>query len=184
LLAESAGASELMILVMAFTGVRFGEVTALQVRDVDLLRNRLFVQRAWSDVGGRLVEAPPKSKKAREIPIPTTLREPLHKLVTNLRGPEALLFSTKHGAPLRYSNWRQDVFDPAVKAAGLHGLTPHGLRHTYAALVVQSGANPKVLQSTMGHSDIRLTLDTYGGLFGDDLDTLVAGLDKAIRGAV
>jgi integrase len=135
-------------------------------------------------VGGRLVEAPPKSKKAREIPIPTTLRDPLHKLVTNLRGPEALLFSTKHGAPLRYSKWRQDVFDPAVKAAGLHGLTPHGLRNTYAALVVQSGANPKVLQSTMGHSDIRLTLDTYGGLFGDDLDTLVAGLDKAIRGAV
>ena len=50
---------------------------------------------------------------------------------------------------------------------------------TYAALAVQAGANVKVLQKAMGHSDIRLTLDTYGGLFGDDLDALAASMDEA-----
>jgi integrase len=53
------------------------------------------------------------------------------------------------------------------------------LRHTYAALAVQAGANVKVLQKAMGHSDIRLTLDTCGGLFGDDLDALADRMDEA-----
>ncbi len=68
-----------------------------------------------------------------------------------------------------------------MKNAGLAGLTPHGLRHTYAALAVKAGANPKVLQVAMGHSDIRLTLDTYGGLFGDDLDSLAESMNAAVQ---
>jgi integrase len=63
------------------------------------------------------------------------------------------------------------------------GVTPHALRHTYAALAVSAGANPKVLEATLGHSDIRLILDTYGGLFGDDLDSLADSLDRAISNA-
>jgi len=45
---------------------------------------------------------------------------------------------------------------------------------------VQAGANPKALQSARGHSDIRLTLDTYGGLFDEDMDALGAQLDEAL----
>ncbi|MBM3690349.1 MAG: hypothetical protein FJW80_12005 [Actinobacteria bacterium] len=96
-----------------------------------------------------------------------------------LSSPDALLFQSSKGGPIRYSRWRRDVFNPAAKEIGIAGLTPHALRHTYAALAVQAGANPKVLQAAMGHSDIRLTLDTYGGLFGDDLDALAKGLDSA-----
>jgi integrase len=66
-----------------------------------------------------------------------------------------------------------------VVTCDLGGITPHSLRHTYAALAVQAGANVKVLQKAMGHSDIRLTLDTYGGLFGDDLDALAQRMDEA-----
>ena len=55
---------------------------------------------------------------------------------------------------------------------GLPHIKPRSLRHFFAALAVQAGANMEVLQKAMGHSDIRLTLDTYGGLFGDNLDAL------------
>jgi hypothetical protein len=51
--------------------------------------------------------------------------------------------------------------------------------HVAAVIAVQAGANVKVLQRAMGHSDIRLTLDTYGGLFGDDLDALADRMDEA-----
>ena len=178
-LADASGEYSLMIWVMAYTGMRFGEVTALQVRDIDLLRNRIFLQRAWSDVAGRLVEVPPKSGKARVIPIPTFLQKPLENRIHELSVPESLFFTAQMGGPVRYARWRRDCFDPAVRSSGLIKVTPHALRHTYAALAVQAGANPKVLQSAMGHSDIRLTLDTYGGLFGDDLDALAIGLDDA-----
>ena len=93
------------------------------------------------------------------------------------------MFTTLNGTQVRYSRFRKDVFDPAVKKAGLDGLTPHGLRHTFAALAVKAGANPKVLQVAMGHSDIRLTLDTYGGLFGDDLDSLAESMNAAVQGS-
>ena len=49
--------------------------------------------------------------------------------------------------------------------------------------ISRAGANPKVLQVAMGHSDIRLTLDTYGGLFGDDLDSLADSMNAAVQGA-
>ncbi len=183
-LADCAGEHALMINVMAYTGVRFGEVSALQVQHVDLFRNRLLVRRAFTEVAGVHQEVPPKSGQPRDIPLPKQLREGLRQRIGQLAGePEALLFPTPSGSPWYTSNWTQRVFKPAVKAAGLDGLTPYGLRHTYAALAIQAGANVKIIQKAMGHSDIRLTLETYGGLFPDDMDGLAEGLDAAVARA-
>lgn len=178
-LADASGDYSLMILVMAYTGVRFGEVTELRVKDVNLVTRRLHVRRAVSDVRGRLVVGPPKSGEPREIPIPEFLVERLSEVIEAASRPTDLLFTTASGTQVRYSRWRSGFFNPAVKVTGLTGVTPHSLRHTYAALAVQAGANVKVLQKAMGHSDIRLTLDTYGGLFGDDLDALAQRMDEA-----
>jgi len=172
-LVSHAGDSALLIEFMAYTGLRLGEVTALQMRDVDLLRNRIFVRRAWSDVGGVLIERLPKSGKEREVPIARRLRAALAlHIATRGCGPEGLLFPAPEGGPLRKANWSARVFAPAARAAGLAGLTPHELRHTFASLATQAGANPKVLQRVMGHSSITVTLDTYGHLFPSDLDAL------------
>lgn len=178
-LAEASGDYSLMILVMAYTGVRFGEATELRVQDVNLVTRRLHVRRAVSDVRGRLIVGPPKSGEPREIPIPEFLLEALSKVVAGASRPNDLLFTTASGTQVRYSRWRSGFFNKAVDACGLTGITPHSLRHTYAALAVQAGANVKVLQKAMGHSDIRLTLDTYGGLFGDDFDALAQRMDEA-----
>lgn len=184
-LAKCAQDSWLIILFMAYTGVRFGEVSALQIRDIDLLRNRVLVRRAVSDVNGKLLEVTPKSGLGRDIPIPELLRQGLRERIEQLAGkPDALLFASPQGGPVRYSNWRSRVFDPAARAAGLVGLTPHELRHTYASLAIQAGANPKTLQMAMGHADIRLTLDTYGHLYPSDLDDLGSAINAAARAAV
>lgn len=172
-----------MILTMVWTGLRFGEVTELRVKDVDLLKGRIHVRRAVSDVAGRLVVGPPKSGQPREVPILASARDSLASVIEASISPDDLIFTTLSGTQVRYSRFRKDIFDPAVKKSGLDGLTPHGLRHTYAALAVKAGANPKVLQVAMGHSDIRLTLDTYGGLFGDDLDSLAESMNAAVQGS-
>ena len=58
-------------------------------------------------------------------------------------------------------------------------IKPRSLRHSYAALAVQARFNAKVLQQAMGHSSIRLVMDTYGGLFDDDLNALAESMDSA-----
>lgn len=183
-LAANAGESSLLVLFMAYTGVRFGEVSAIQARDIDLLRNRVLLRRAFADVNGKLQDVTPKSGFGREIPIPELLRAPLRERIESLGpGPDGLLFPSPEGQPLRYNNWRNRVFDKAAKAAGLTGVTPHALRHSYASLAIQAGANVKTIQQALGHADIRLTLDTYGHLYPSDLDTLGDALNVAAADA-
>lgn len=75
------------------------------------------------------------------------------------------------------------MFDPAVRASGLDGLTPHGLRHTAASLAVASGASVKAVQRMLGHKDAAMTLNVYADLFDDELDDVAYRLDGAISGA-
>ena len=76
------------------------------------------------------------------------------------------------------------MFDRAARAAGLHGLTPHDLRHTAASLAVSAGGNMKAVQRMLGHASASMTLDVYADLFEDDLDALAGRLDEAAAGAL
>jgi hypothetical protein len=96
---------------------------------------------------------------------------------------EAPLFSSPVGGYLYLQNWRHRSFDPAVKAAGLKGVTPHVLRHTAASLAVASGANVKAVQRMLGHASAAMTLDVYSGLFDDDLDAVAERLEVGAQAA-
>lgn len=162
--------------LLAYTGLRWGEATALRVRDVDLRRGRLDVRRAFSDVGGRLIAGTPKTHQQRTVPVAASLRADLAPLLAG-RHPDGLVFTTPAGTPLRMSNFRRNAWTPAVAAAGLHGLTPHGLRHTAASLYIAAGTPPKVVQRILGHASIAITLDLYGHLYPDEMDTWADRLD-------
>jgi integrase len=166
-----------LVLVLAFWGLRWGEVAALKVGRLDLLRRRLTVAETLSEVGGKLVWCTPKSHAARSVPIPKFVVDQLGRVTTKL-SPDDLVFTTWRGKPLRNLNFRRDVFDPAARDAGLEGLTPHELRHTAASLMVSAGANVKAVQRALGHKSAAMTLDVYSGLFDDDLDGVAARLDQ------
>jgi integrase len=78
------------------------------------------------------------------------------------------VYPAPNGGVLRLMNFRRRCFDPAARAAGLDGLTPHELRHTAATLAVSAGANPKAAQRMLGHKSAAMTLHVYSGLFDDD----------------
>jgi integrase len=165
-----------LVLVLGFCGLRWGEVAALRVKRVDLLRRRLTVAESVTEVSGRLTWGTPKSHQARSVPIPRSLVTLLTEVVAR-KGPDDLVFTTWRGKPLRNLNWRRDVFDPAAIDAGLEGLTPHELRHTAASLAVASGAKIKSVQAMLGHASAAMTLDVYAGLFDDDLDGVADRMD-------
>jgi integrase len=173
-----------LILFLSYTGLRFGEMAALRVSDLDLIRRRVHVGANLVEVSGRLQQDTPKSHRARSVPVPRFLVAALLHRVEGRR-PDQPLFTTATGAPLRNSNFRHHVFDPAVKRAGLQPLTPHDLRDTAASLAVAAGANVKVVRRMLGHASAAMTLDIYAGLFDGDLDAVADRLDEAAtrRGA-
>lgn len=79
------------------------------------------------------------------------------------------------------TNWRRaSGCNEAVASMGLDGLRPHDLRHTFASLARNAGADLKVVSKTMGHSSIRVTADVYIDLFDDELDDVADKLDALL----
>lgn len=177
-LAEAAGDRGLVVLVLAYTGLRWGELAGLRVKRVDLMRRRIEVAEAVTEVRGHLTWGTPKNHQRRSVPIPRSLVDDLAVHLAGKR-PDELVFTSARGAVLRNLNFRRDVFDPAARAAGLDGLTPHELRHTAASLGVSAGASVKSMQRMLGHASAAMTLDVYAGLFDDDLDAVADRLDAA-----
>ena len=171
---------ELVVLFLAYTGVRFGEMAALRVRRLDPLKRRVEIAEAVTSVNGALVWGTPKGHARRWVSVPRFVAERLGEHVAG-RTPNDLVFTSPQGEPLRASNFRRDVFTPATRRVGLEALVPHGLRHTAASLAIAAGADVKVVQQMLGHKSATMTLDLYGHLFDDRLDEVADALDRAAR---
>lgn len=170
-LLEEAGERAPIIHVLAFCGLRFGELAALRVGRVDLERRRFRIEESVTEVNGKLVWSDPKDHQRRTVPFPEFLDGVLAEAVAD-RGRDALLFPSLGGGALRVRNVRRDWFDASAERAGLRGLTPHELRHTAASLAVSAGASVLALQRMLGHDKPSTTLDVYSDLFDEDLDTV------------
>jgi integrase len=96
---------------------------------------------------------------------------------------DALVFTSDRGGPVRYSNFRNRVWLPATRAAGLEGIGTHIGRHTSATLLLEAGADVKDVQSHLGHRDATMTLNVYCAPFDGKLDELAARIDSAWRTA-
>lgn len=178
-LARASGRYAPLIRVLAYTGLRWGEVSGLRVGDVDLGRRRLSVSVNAVLVGGKIVLGTPKTHKRRVVPFPAFLTASLAALCLD-RDDNSVLFPDKSGNHLMTPTVRENSwFDRALNAADLRPMTIHDLRHTAASLAVSSGANVKAVQRMLGHASAAMTLDTYSDLFDDDLDIVAVRLDEA-----
>ncbi len=169
----------LVVLFLAYTGVRFGEMAALRVARLDLRRQRATIVESVTPVQGMgLVWGTPKTHQRREVPIPRFLAAELAEHVRG-RSPDDLVFAgIRNGQPLRVSTFRT-AFTRAACAIGVPDLHPHQLRHTAASLAIAAGADVKVVQQMLGHASATMTLDTYGHLFDDRLDEVGDAMDRA-----
>ncbi|WP_166873912.1 tyrosine-type recombinase/integrase [Salinibacterium sp. ZJ450] len=175
----SALGYDILVLLLAYCGLRWGELCGLRVRDVDLKRGRLSVeQTVVADKGYQRVE-PPKDYEHRSIPIPLFLLPHLQKQVAGRADDAPVFYGQRTGTHLRNHVFRIGWFDDAAAAVGLVGLTPHELRHTAASLAVSAGANVKAVQRMLGHAHASVTLDVYADLFDEDLDSVAVALDHA-----
>lgn len=176
-LAAAADEGSSVVFTLAYTGLRWGELAALKVGNVDLLRGRLVIEQSVTEVDGVLDWTTPKDHQRRTVPIPAFLKVTLKGIVEG-RAADDLLFPAPRGGVLRVRAARRSWFDLAAAEAGAPGLNPSELRHTAASLAVHAGAHVLAVQRMLGHEKASMTLDTYSDLFDGDLDLVAEKLGE------
>ena len=175
-LAEESGDHRAIVLTLAYCGLRWGELVALRIRDVEFLRRRLTVHDNAVQLGSEHVVGRPKSRKTRSVPVPQFV---LDELAVQCRGRDLteLVFPGPRGGYLARPKSTRGWFAGAVKRSGVQTITPHDLRHTTASLAVSAGVNVLALARMLGHTSAKVTLDVYADLFDDDLDAVASTLN-------
>lgn len=145
----------LLVVVSAWCGLRFGEVTELRRKDFDLSNGVIKVRRAVTRVKGEHIVSTPKSDAGtRDVAIPPHImpmvRDHLSGNITG--GKDGLLFPAADGVSHLPESSLYKVFRPAREAAGRPDLRVHDLRHGAAVMAAQSGATLAELMNRLGHS--------------------------------
>lgn len=160
-----------IVRVLTGSGIRPGELRALTWSDVR--NDRISVTKAVSsnEIG------PTKTNGLRAVSPTDDARRALltWKMACGQPGGSDLVFPSAEGASrgdqlwtdLGWQMWRQRVFIPAARRAGLEGLRPYDLRHTYASQRIAEGADVLTLARSLGHSPT-MTLTVYGHLLGGE----------------
>ena len=187
--------SKVLVYVLAYCGLRWGESVGLKRKYVDTSRRTIRVEEQLTEVDHQFYFGQPLKTTAarRTVRMPAfvaALLEEHFAYVEALRRDQGLpplsrddlIFTNTKCGPWHRASFRLNHWLPAIRAAGLSGLRVHDLRHTAVAFAINlSNAHPKAVQIRFGHSSIQQTYDRYGHLF-PQMDEAIAGdLDQAFR---
>ena len=161
--------SEIMLVSM-FTGMRGGEICALNIEDIDFQNNCIIVNKTTSRGGDNSVIVNETKTEAgmRKVLINNDLAAFLKECIGERTG--GTLFVSSNNKPVttqqvNYYFWntlkQYDIQDKSLQGK----LTFHSLRHTFATRCIESGVPPKVLQKILGHKDISVTMNVYCDVF-------------------
>ncbi|TFE43135.1 site-specific integrase [Streptomyces sp. ICN441] len=150
-----------LVLLAAFTGLRWGELIGLRRRDLDLDAGTVRVRRNVAELhnGKRLIKEPKSTAGRRTVAIPEVIVTDLatHLAIYAEPGPDGRVFiGAKKATPRR--NHFGKLWRTACDQAGIKGLHFHDLRHTGNTLAAATGASTRELMTRMGHSSARAAL--------------------------
>lgn len=183
LVAEVPPRDRALVLLGAYAGLRWGEAAGLRRRDVDPLRSRIRVTGTAVELRGHVtLDSEPKTTRSkRTIPLARGVMRRIEQHLDTYvdAASDSLLFTAPAGGPL-FRAWGQNVLQPAVRRASLPGITFHGLRHSFVAIMVAAGCNVREVSEWAGHNSVAFTLTRYGGLFDDGTDAAIDRLDALL----
>ncbi|MEW4354443.1 tyrosine-type recombinase/integrase [Streptococcus pneumoniae] len=158
--------------IMAFTGLRIGEVLALKWSDIDFIQGNLTVNRGIiRTTKGQVIDTPKTKGSIRTLSLDYSTIEQL-KQWQHEQKKEFFKHGLKH---LREENFcftqadnrliqKSNIYNVLMKIIDKYNLkriSPHGFRHTHASLLFEAGASMKEVQERLGHSNIKTTMDIY-----------------------
>ena len=154
------------VILALVTGMRIGEICALRWECIDISRGLVHVnktlQRIYTKENGVgkskvIVTAPKSFKSNRYIPLPEKYLPTFEKYQMN---PEAYLLTGRADKYIEPHTLRA-YYNRLMKNNGTNYVTFHGLRHTFATRLVESGCDYKTISELLGHADVNTTFRTY-----------------------
>lgn len=152
-----------------YTGMRIGEICALQWKDIDCVNSTISVNKTVlrvKDVGSTttktriLINTPKTPSSERLIPLPGELSGMLQQLKLELSPSENSYVLTGTGKFIEPRNY-YERYKRYLRACELGDFNFHALRHTFATRCIEAGVDPKVLSEILGHASVQITLDRY-----------------------
>ena len=174
------------LFIEMFSGMRMGEINALREGDIDLENGVIHVSATISrglDNVSKLKDSTKTKAGQRDIPISDMLRPYIVKAIENKIGnPDGLLFVDCNTRKALDTGAVNSYLQRISEKAGIPFYGQHALRHTFATRCIESGIDPVVLKTWLGHRDIHTTIDTYTDVFDNMNKGAIDQFDDYMKG--
>ena len=169
--------SYMAFMILYWTGMRLGELLALNPKDVDLEKRTISITKSYQRLGKKDVITPPKtSKSKRVITIPEFLAADIKDYMDSLydlQENDRLFPITKY--------YLEHEMQRGIKESGVKRIRVHDLRHSHASMLIELGFSPLEIANRLGHEKVETTLNTYAHLYPNNQTKLAERLDSEYR---
>lgn len=170
--------SYMAFMTLYWTGMRLGELLALNPKDVDLKKRTISITKSYQRLGKKDVITPPKTPKSkRVITIPEFLAADIKDYMDSLydlQEDDRLFPITKY--------YLEHEMQRGIKESGVKRIRVHDLRHSHASMLIELGFSPLEIANRLGHEKVETTLNTYAHLYPNKQTKLAERLDSEYKG--
>ena len=146
------------IILCLYSGLRIGELIALQWSDIDFAKGILTVSKSCHDgKDGIVIDEPKTSSSRRVIPLPKQLLPLLKGIKKKSDSPFVV---SANGKPVSVRSYQRS-FELLLKKLNIPHKGFHSLRHTFATRAIECGMDVKTLSEILGHKNPTVTLNRY-----------------------
>ena len=169
--------SYMAFMTLYWTGMRLGELLALNPNDVDLEKRTISITKSYQRFGKKDVITPPKTPKSkRVITIPEFLAADIKDYMDSLydlQEDDRMFPITKY--------YLEHEMQRGIKESGIKRIRVHDLRHSHASMLIELGFSPLEIANRLGHEKVETTLNTYAHLYPNKQTKLAERLDSEYR---